>query len=249
LISAEQFAKSRSSYWGELLPRLDRFIRAVNIEGARFSPPINSVVEAERHAFVAELAFELLRLEIEGDRRPTPSRSEEATETVRRRLATVAGIEIDSVGEPGRAELEEVDRLRRALRKFLADRNPNRIAVSPTIAGCGVIDACAADLLLWRKPTPFDILLADIERASLRLLEVKIVERGFRAADFRQLITYAALMSAEGDAPDAVGLVNPRRGTFFECTVAELAMDTAGLSADELLQQIVFDISTSEVSL
>ncbi len=81
------------------------------------------------------------------------------------------------------------------------------------------------------------------------LFEVKIAARPFRASDFRQLITYCALMAASGASPDVVGLVNPRLGTYFECRTDELAIDVAGLTANELLQQIIFDVSAVELSL
>ncbi len=153
------------------------------------------------------------------------------------------------VAVPSDAENREVLRLRDGLKDFLNERTPTRIVVGPRIAGCGVVDACAADLLLEREPDAWDRFRDELGRAPVRLFEVKVVERNFRAVDFRQLITYAALMGAAGNAPDAVGLVNPRRGTFFECTMSELAMDTAGLGGDELLQQVVFDVSATEVSL
>lgn len=249
MISAEQFARGRSSYWAERLPRLDRFVRAVNIEGGRFSPPIASEVHPDRHAFVAELAFELLRIEIDGGSSPSAEQRAIATETVKSRIARLAGIEKTAVAEPTRTEYREVSRLRKGLRDFLGERSPTRIVVGPRIPGCGIIDSCAADLLIERKPRRCDLFLSELDKASPRLFEIKIVERNFRATDFRQLITYAALMSAAEDAPGAVGLVNPRRGTFFECTMAELALDISGLGADELLQQLVFDVSAADISL
>jgi hypothetical protein len=220
------------------------------MEGGRFSPPIASEVDPDRHAFVAELAFELLRVEIDGGG-SAPSRMERAraTEKVRSQIAALAGVEEEAVAKPNRAEGREVSRLRDGLKDFLNERTPTRISVGPKIAGCGIIDACAADLLLEREATPGDQFRSELYRAPLRLFEVKVVERSFRASDFRQLITYAALMSAAGSSPDAVGLVNPRRGTFFECTMSELAMDIAGLGGDELLQQIVFDVSATEISI
>ena len=249
MISAEQFARGRGSYWNERLPRLDRFVRAVNIEGGRFSPPIASEVEPDRHAFIAELAFELLRTDIWGGSTSRRKRLANATERVKRRIARLAGVDESAIADPSADEHSEVARLRDGLREFLDERASDEIVVGPTIAGCGIVESCAADLLLKRSATPFDRYLSDLDSAATRLFEVKVVERGFRAIDFRQLITYAALMSAEDDAPEALGLVNPRRGTFFECTMGELAMDTAGLSGEELLQQIVFDVSATEISV
>jgi hypothetical protein len=38
-------------------------------------------------------------------------------------------------------------------------------------------------------------------------------------------------------------------GTYFDSAVDALAMDVAGMPASGLLQQIIFDVSTAEVSL
>ena len=240
--SAGQFARAATSYWSERLPRLEKFVRAVNLEGSRFSPPIASEGDPGRHAFIAELAFEMFRSEVAG----RPSTLAMAEARVSERIAALAETPTE-IAEANTEERKEVHKLRKALSEFVSDHWPEKVIVNPRIAGCGKIDHAAADLLIERRPvhSPFG---TELERASKLLFEVKSVERPFRAADFRQLIIYASLMSAEGGAPDAVGLVNPRRGTYFECSLDELAMDTAGTSADDLLQQIVYDISAPDLS-
>jgi hypothetical protein len=54
---------------------------------------------------------------------------------------------------------------------------------------------------------------------------------------------------AAGAAPVTVGIVNPRLGTFVECTMDRLTDDIAGVSPNRLLQQIIFDVSAAEISL
>jgi hypothetical protein len=231
-----------TSYWLERLPRLERFVRAVNLEGSRFSPPIASEGDPSRHAFIAEVAFEMFRGDVAGH----PATLAQAEANVTKRISSSAEASVE-IAEANAEEREEVYKLRKALSEFVSDHWPEKVIVNPRIAGCGTIDHAAADLLVERRPVhgPFG---TELERASKLLFEVKSVERPFRAADFRQLIIYASLMSAEGRAPDAVGLVNPRRGTYFESSLNELAMDTAGTSADDLLQQVVYDISVPETS-
>jgi hypothetical protein len=56
-------------------------------------------------------------------------------------------------------------------------------------------------------------------------------------------------LQAADEAPVTVGIVNPRLGTFVECPLDRLAEDIAGVSANGLLQQIIFDVSGAEVSL
>lgn len=249
MISAERFAKGRASYWSELLPRLEPFVRANNVIADRFAAPIASGVASERRAFVAELAFELMRIEIQDGKPPTTIGREGIVAHVRSRIARLGGINEEQVALPSEAEQDETLKLREALRVFLSNRRPASIHVSPHLAGCGIIDDCEADLLLRRQSLE-EVLTGSTDGESEQLLfEVKIVARPFRAVDFRQLITYCALMSASGTAPDVVGLVNPRLGTYSEFRMDELAIDTAGVTGNELLQQIIFDVSTAEISL
>ena len=214
----------------------------MNLEGSRFSPPIASEGDPNRHGFIAELAFEMFRSQVVG----CPTTLAQAEASVIGRITASAQTPVE-IAEANAEERKEVRKLRKALSEFVSDHWPEKVVVNPRIAGCGTIDHAAADLLIERRPVrgPYG---TELERASKLLFEVKSVERPFRAADFRQLIIYASLMSAEGQAPDAVGLVNPRRGTYFECSLNELTVDTAGTSADDLLQQIVYDLSAPDIS-
>jgi len=253
VISAERFARERSSYWSQRVPRLESFVRSVNLGRPRFSPPIASDVAPERRAFIAEVAFELLKLRVSADRMPSPVEEADAVARVRDRIAVLGPYPEEEIVDLAPRERKEVMQLLNNLLGFLRERTSGSVVVSPQIAGCGVIDRCAADLLIRRPGAPSlrDSPFGDIEpEMEERLLyEVKVVDRPFRAIDFRQLITYAALMGADSEAPHIVGLVNPRLGTYFECTIDELAMDAAGVPADELLQDIVFEVSSAEISL
>jgi hypothetical protein len=253
LISAENFAKERTSYWSERLPLLERFVRAANLSVDRLSPPITSTVPAERHAFIAELAFELLKsgLNLKTDSSETvrATTRAETIEVVRHRIARLANLSESEIPDPDPNEWDEIRKLHGRLRRFLRERQPDEILVAPELSGCGIIDRAAADLLLRRHLANHAGFARSVQSAEMLLYEVKVVNRTFRASDFRQLIVYAALMAADGTAPQRVGLVNPRLGIYFESTADELTMDTAGMPAEELLQQIIFDISATEVSL
>lgn len=252
MISAERFARERGSYWAQLLPRLEAVVRAVNLGVGRFSPPIASGVQHERRAFVAELAFELFKIRLR-DKRISATAESEAIQYVRQRIAVLGPYPEQQIHDPTLTERKEAVRLRRNLAVFVRERSPVDVIVSPSVPGCGIIDRCAADLLI--EGYERQRIVSGPGGPSwattrvVRLYEVKAVERSFRATDFRQLIVYAALMAARQDTPDILGLVNPRLGTYFECGIDELTMDTAGVPADELLQRIIFDVSAAEISL
>jgi len=79
--------------------------------------------------------------------------------------------------------------------------------------------------------------------------EVKTVDRSFRSADLRQLLTYTALNSvSKEDDINVVGLVNPRRGLSFEMPVSEICMDISGRSAENLFSMVVQVFSSGEIS-
>lgn len=222
---------------------MDAYVRAVNISSARFSPPIAKDVLPERRAFIAELAFELLKHAIATPGHELPrAGTGAAVDLVRDRIAELGPYPKATIADPTDVELSETRRLLANLLKFVEERQPLRIELSPEIAGCGVIDRCAADILLEYE-VPW------LPEPVLRLYEVKVVDRSFRAIDFRQLLTYAALMLAQERRPSVVGLVNPRLGIYVECDVDELTMDTAGVPASELLDRIVFEVTAGEVSL
>jgi hypothetical protein len=246
LISAERFARERASYWNQLLPRLEPFIRLLNLSVGRFSPPMAATVAPERRAFVAELGFELFRTPVEGPIEPESELVDQAADGVRIRIATLAGRPVEDIAPPTPAERSEAVALAGRLRRFVRQRVASTYTVDPVIPGCGIVESATADLLIDRARFSLDVDAA--ETYDHLLYEVKTVTRPFRAIDVRQLITYAALMAAADEAPVTVGVVNPRLGTFVECPLDRLAEDIAGLPANRLLQQIIFDISASEIS-
>jgi hypothetical protein len=246
VISAERFARERPSYWNQLLPRLEPFVRLLNLSAGRFSPPMFPGVDPNRRAFVAELGFELFR---GAPHRPIDADDasvEAAAVLVRARIARLSTLDEDEILPPSPLERIEAIALARRLRRFVHQRGALSFTVDPDIPGCGIIDGATADLLITRASWGID---AEPDRGEHLLYEVKTVARPFRAGDIRQLVTYAALMAADSQAPVTVGVVNPRLGTFVECPLDRLAVDISGLGANSLLQQIIFDVSAAEVSL
>ncbi len=217
----------------------------MNLGTDRFARPMHASVSKERRPFVAELGFELFCEKMD----PRPERNASGggpVDRVRARIAAVSSIDEADVPAASVLERREAAVLAARLRRFVNARVPTSLVVSPEIPGCGLINRATADVLITRQRFGS---LAEPDCVEHLLYEVKSVDRSFRAVDMRQLITYAALMAADDVPPATVGIINPRLGTFVECAFDAMALDISGLHGDELLQQIIFDISVAEVSL
>lgn len=241
VISAERLARSQSSYWRELAPRMEPFVRAMNLGINRFAPPIPTEVPSERRAFVAELGFALFR-----NRATTGARDwEGAVRQVTERIARLSGDPLSEIAWPSKTEHDQANKLADKLSEFAQKRGRAwKLTIDPEIPGCGIVDRAAADFMIHRRRRR----IARRRAEEQELFEVKAVDRPFRSEDIRQLLMYAALLSSANKTPERIGLVNPRLGTFAEWSPDELAQDIAGVSGSQLLHQIVFDISEAGVS-
>src|SRR5690242_12487624 len=116
LISAERFAHERASYWSQLLPRLEPFIRLLNLSAGRFSPPLSSDVAPNRRAFVAELGFELFRTATDDPIDIETIDMDAVAGTVRARIARLSTLDEDEVWEPSLLERSHAAALAHRLR-------------------------------------------------------------------------------------------------------------------------------------
>ena len=81
------------------------------------------------------------------------------------------------------------------------------------------------------------------------LWEIKAGDRKFRSVDLRQVIVYAALNRAS-DQHDikGLGLVNPRMGISFKAELDEFCLEMSGKPSGELLGEVVYYISSGDIS-
>lgn len=229
MISEKRFATSYSSFWAETLPMATSYIRHRNQNLTQFDFELQES-SGENRGVVNELAF---RFFAESQRRGTSIDNLEP-ETVRRATdSTVDFIgrfrEYSRVTVPAPSEIGVIEAKKLAVRlgDFVCFRNPTNVNVAPVFPGCGWVDECAGDIFLDRV-----------------LYEVKSGGEPFRSRDLRQVLIYAAL-NAQSRAFSimGVGLVNPRRGVFFEETLDELSIALSGRPATDLLTNIISYIS------
>ncbi|WOI57140.1 hypothetical protein [Palleronia sp. LCG004] len=230
MIDASSFANLHNAFWAENAPTSEHFVRRLNLEYTdRWSPPIKKPGGPIRAALVAEIAFAKFCT-------PVGLMSKANLEAIaigeaRRRLRplTDSPDELDVAVSPD--EKVQIDNLENNLRGFFK-KNAATVVLRPTFSGCGYVDACEGDVVY-----------------GATLYEIKAVDRSFRSADIRQLITYCALNHASQDFDlRYIGIFNPRRGVSFDMSIDRVCREISGRSQQELLSEIVSCVSSGDIS-
>jgi len=238
MISGIKLASSFTSFWQELLPTGEAFVRRMNLDKERFDVPLDSKIEAARHALVNEMAFITFKLSLSNGfslDRIQYSKKElsqiylYAWQSVQRSHWFI-GSEAD---QPNDIERDEIIEIARRLRYFFREFHSSKtLTLSPSFPGCGFVDDCEGDVF--------------VEQA---LYEIKAGERTFRLVDVKQILVYLALNQCSKHYEiNRVGFLNPRMGVFYSLDVEELVLRLAGKSSVELLSDIVYFVSSSGVS-
>ena len=235
MISEVAFASSFSSFWRELLPTADAYVRNRNLALERLSPPLQLSDSSLRDA-INELGFRLFCVSLEtGLPKPQSLTDSIIEEEARRTIAYIKKFRSVSLGSTKmpRTAIEEALLLSDRTAAFVAiSRKQQRVVCRPKFSGCGRLDACEGDLM-WGST----------------LCEVKSGDRLFRSADLRQLLIYCALRYAEGgDQIAQLTLFNPRRGVYFSDSLPGVCSGTSGLSPSEVMSEIVEVLSEPATS-
>jgi hypothetical protein len=237
MISETTFATGYASFWRGVIPNSEKVIRRLNLNRERFARSIQGAAIPERRAYINELGVRLFT-RLHGDASsdeydPSQLRLEIASET-RMYLSQFEDMGQPQLVDPVEDEWDEAEKLSSSLGKLVDGLNQNnqKIIKSPKFRGCGFVDACAGDLLIGDE-----------------LIEIKAGDRAFRSTDIKQLLVYCALNSSyEQFQIRQVGCANPRRGTFFSIDLNMLSLELASKPAAELLFEIVYFISSGDIS-
>jgi hypothetical protein len=226
LTSEKRFALSHAAFWNALLPMEESYVRAHNTRLRRFAPIVLAETPASQRGLVNELGFLLfassleLRIHPEGvPREVVDHLADEALNYVARMLQ-VHRVPASPISASG---IHEARALASNLASYFAAKPWRALRAKPFFPGCGWVDDAEGDLL-----------------GDTTLFEIKAGERQFRGTDVRQLLCYCALsLSARAYDIDTVCLMNPRFGTCFQDHLETLCQKIAGLSAADVLGEIV----------
>lgn len=237
-MSAERFAVTSGSYWSGIFPRLEHFVRISNTGPRIFDSPIDLSSTGKRHPFITETAFLMWKsVMIDGVQLNTRT----AQETARSRLLAVSR-QVSLGPDLTAAEEHEAEVLTgRLLRYFKTIKNLSQVEIDYKIPGCGPISGGSPDLLAIDNSYGVGVQI---------MAEIKTVNRKFRSTDIRQLIIYLALYFAQyGYAPKVVMVVNPLLGRSLEIGVDDLFEFTSGKPSREVISELLFEWSTSGISI
>ena len=232
MISERKLSNSFSSFWNELLPTADSFVRRMNLSCERYCLPTDSSfdINRDRRAVINELSFRLF-MGAAKEKELSPSDKMELFVKVSHyieKLAPNIKIELPISLE----ELNEAESLSFSLNAYFSDRERPKLQFWPVFRGCGRIHACKGDIL-----------------SNDKLIEVKAGDRHFRITDIRQIITYLSLNSISKQyVIERIALVNPRTGLSFETTVEILIEDCSRRKPVDVFGDIIDFLSTEVIS-
>lgn len=240
MISEVTFCHLHSSFWRVVAPTTDLFIRRLNRDlYKREFPPMSTSIAPERRGFVNEVAFALFCSSVRAGKRwplsePPISEVRELSVSFHTSLGRAEARD-DSHTEDSATEEEIADiceQHQRMISIFTQDVDTDHIVARPAFSGCGIVDSCVGDVLI-----------------STTLYEVKAGDRSFRSIDIRQLLTYTALNHVSRQHKiNSVGLFNPRVGICATIDLNKLCFEVSGKDAVSLLTEIVFALSSGEIS-
>lgn len=230
MIDASTFATHHNSFWSDLAPTAEHFVRKINLEHAeRWELPLDKPSSKFRAAYVAELAFSRFCAAVQNV--PEGDVNAVVLDETRRRLLPLMDAPSTLDDPLSKDELTQFKALQQRLSGYFRHRGVET-AVRPVFRGCGHVDASEGDVI-----------------SGGTLFEIKTVERPFRSVDVRQLLTYCALNRASGQYDlERIGIYNPRRGLEFEMDIDRACREMAGISGRELFESVIYAISSGEIS-
>ena len=233
MISETYFASKYTSFWNDLLPGKNRYMRyIVNNDVEILEPPLESIDKPSTRGLINCIAFKLsiksLTKEIdygtlgavEQDSQLFKSVFQESKNFIQH-FEETQDITYDVTSE----ELFLIKEIaKRIYRRYIVKiEKGERFSPEPFFQGCGIIDSANGDLIV-------DDLL----------IEIKAGKRNFSINDIKQILVYAALHSLDNTyaALTHFELYNPREGLTFSDSFMNLCNELACASPDEIYAEI-----------
>jgi hypothetical protein len=238
MITAERFATTSGSYWAEIFPRLEHYLRISNLGPRVFDYPLELSSSPNRHAFVTECAFVIWKAKL---LRVGDIELEEAQESARSRLRAVRR-QVLLDGDLNSVERSEALALAGRLYEYSTRvKRFSDVQIDARLAGCGPIMYGTPDIIATDSSygTPVSVIG-----------EIKSVNRKFRSTDIRQVVTYLVLyFSMNQSILDVLLVINPLLGRSLEVEVDAFFQFASGRPSQEVIPELMHDWSVSGISL
>lgn len=231
MMKATTYIRNYSTYWNELLPGSNKFIKDINLNSKKSkSKEANIEIEdrADFRYLISDFSYEFFIKIVEDFKLVTYLTNLNSRHKIFKNI--MAEIVLKEKGfKFTKPEIEIIRTI--TSRIYLKYGSKNKLRTKPKFKGCGIISEGEGDLSY-----------------SNTLVELKAGERNFRIGDIRQLLIYCTLQHSE-DSSKAfkyVELYNPRMGLFWRSSIEVLVLEIAGCSSTELYNEIINHISDSE---
>lgn len=230
MISEITFSRKFTSFWNQLLPNANNYIRLVNGGLLDFLyEPFRNTEKKDNIVLINEIAFSLFGKII---KRELPSSSIDKIDFYQNENFTLLVEKVKksllrfTYGSKfslpfNKEELKSIRSLTLEILNHFKEY-PD-IIISPKFKGCGFIDHVIGDVY-----------------TDSRLIEIKSGERFFKVIDFRQILVYCTLNYYSNDRKiiDAIELFNPRMGIAFSTDIYSLCKNLAALLPEEVFLEI-----------
>ncbi|MDO6443606.1 hypothetical protein [Marinobacter sp. 2_MG-2023] len=235
MISETTFAKKFTSFWVQLLPNANNYIRLVNGAMVKSLYTPERPVRGENVALCNTIAFEIFRLEQKGAVDVSDIKSGVFfSNKLFFELAQqcVDSLRVFSHGSAmklplSKAELDDVKSIAVHMVEYFPPRS-RYLVFDPGFDGLGFLNGAEGDILFRDA-----------------LVEVKAGYRNFSVNDIRQLLVYLTLnhYSQSPHEINRVELYNPRMGSVFEANVHQLCDDISALQPSDLYHEILLFVT------
>jgi len=227
MISERKFSNSYTSFWNQLLPTADLFLKKLNLTSGRYCLPTDSIIlDRNKRAIINELAFRIFNKRIKKEKFFLEILIRSVISYIKR-LAPYE-TNIVSLSEEEIAEAKEISQgLSIYFNSVEKVEDSAEVIIWPSFKGCGQLDECKGDIIY-----------------NNQLIEVKAGDRHFKIIDIRQIITYLALnFNSKQFELNQIALVNPRTGLYFNCSVNDLIESTSGKKPVDIFSEIIYFLS------
>lgn len=233
MISEIAFIRDHTSFWRNISPLSEDFVRYVNVHVLdRYETELMSKVATSRRAIINEIGFELFCRCTQKGIALDSIVSDEIDEIINATSSYISNLRINVpqfINKLNENELNESREISRRLLNFF--KRFKTVILRPAFFGCGQLNYCLGDVI-----------------ADDTLYEIKSGGRPFRSIDLRQLVLYMTLnrLSNAYDIKN-LGLYNPRKGFHFVTPQNEFALHFSGLSAEELCHRIEYELMSCDL--
>ncbi len=233
MISETYFAGKYTSFWRDLLPGKNRYIRyVVNNDVEKVEPPLESIDVPSSRGLINYIAFKLsvksLTKEIDYGALEAFAENSKLFESVFEESKTFIeyfGETQDITYDIASEEILLIKNMaKRIYRRYVVKVEEGcRFLPEPLFQGCGIINSANGDLIIDNV-----------------LIEIKAGKRKFSVNDIKQVLIYATLHSLDNKygTLSSFELYNPREGLCFCDSFTNLCNELACASPQEIYSEI-----------